>query len=374
MGQSAGAVEGVGVNAGFWNGKRVFLTGHTGFKGSWLSLWLQSLGARLTGYALQPATHPSLFEEARIADGMCSVTGDIRDAGHVQAALRRSEAEIVIHMAAQSLVGYSYLHPAETWETNVMGTVHLLEAVRHVSGVKAVINVTSDKCYENREWVWGYREQDALGGHDPYSNSKACAELVGAAYRASFFSPEEPGHNTVALASVRSGNVIGGGDRRENRLIPDILAAFDAGRVAVIRNPRAVRPWQYVLDALRGYLMLAESLYAQGAAFAEAWNFGPDENDVRAVSWVVKTMSALWGNDARWEIRECEAPFHETVSLKLDASKSRARLNWCPVVGLQDALKLVVAWTQQRRRSGADVRGLTLSQIHDYRKLVEGNG
>ena len=317
--------------------------------------------------------HPGLFDEAHIADGMCSVIGDIRDSSGVQAALRSSKAEIVIHMAAQPLVGYSYLHPVETYETNVLGTVYLLEAVRHVPGVKAVINVTSDKCYENREWVWGYRECDALGGHDPYSNSKACAELVSAAYRSSFLSSKESGHTTVALASVRAGNVIGGGDRREHRLVPDILAAFEAGRVAVIRNPHAIRPWQYVLDPLRGYLTLAERLYEQGAVFAEPWNFGSNEDDAREVAWVVKAMSTLWGKNVQWKTSERAEPFHETVALKLDTAKARARLNWYPVVRLYDALKLVVEWTQQRQ-GGADVRELTLSKIHDYQKLVAGNG
>ena len=372
MEPSAGAVEGLGVNSGFWDGRRVFLTGHTGFKGSWMALWLQSLGARLAGYALQPSVHPSLFAEARIADGMCSVIGDIRDFNSVQAALRSSKAEIVIHMAAQPLVGYSYLHPVETYETNVLGTVYLLEAVRHMPGVKVVINVTSDKCYENREWGRGYREDDPLGGYDPYSNSKACAELVSAAYRSSFLSSKESGRNAAALASVRAGNVIGGGDRREYRLIPDILSAFEAGRVAAVRSPDAIRPWQYVLDPLRGYLMLAERLYKQGADFAEAWNFGSGEDDAKKVSWVVKELSVLWGGNAQWKVVEDNEPFHETVSLKIDASKARARLNWHPVVGLQDALKLVVEWTKQRQ-CGADVRELTLSKIHDYEKMLAGN-
>ena len=337
-----------------------------------MSLWLQSLGARLTGYALQPSVHPSLFAEARIADGMCSVIGDIRDSNSVQAALQSSKAEIVIHMAAQPLVGYSYLHPVETYETNVLGTVYLLEAVRHMPGVKAVINVTSDKCYENQEWVRGYREGDALGGYDPYSNSKACAELVTAAYRSSFLSSTESGRTTAALASARAGNVIGGGDRGVNRLVPDILAALEAGRVASIRNPHAVRPWQYVLDLLRGYLMLAERLYEQGAAFAESWNFGSDEDDARDVSWIAREVSRLWGDNAQWAVAESDEPFHETVSLKLDAAKARARLNWYPVVRLQEALKLVVDWTKQRQ-GGADVRELTLSTIHDYQKALAGN-
>ncbi len=360
------------MNAGFWNGKRVFLTGHTGFKGSWLSLWLQAVGAKLTGYALPPSVHPSLFEEARVADGMCSVTGDIRNLNTMREALRHSQAEIVIHMAAQTLVGYSYHHPVETYETNVLGTVYLLEAVRQMPGVKAVVNVTSDKCYENQESVRGYREDDALGGYDPYSNSKACAELVSAAYRASFWSSQESGRNAPALASVRAGNVIGGGDRGANRLIPDIVEAFEAGRVAAIRNPRAVRPWQYVLDPLRGYLMLAERLYEQGAAFAESWNFGSREDDAREVSWVVQAMSQLWGGNAQWKAVESDEPFHETVLLALDASKARARLNWRPVVGLYDALKLVVEWTKQRQ-GGADIRALTLSKIHEYQKVVAGS-
>lgn len=363
------------MNAGFWKGKRVFLTGHTGFKGSWMSLWLQSLGAQVTGYALAPAGQTNLFDEARIADNMSSVIGDIRNSSRLQSALQDSRAELVIHMAAQPLVRYSYLHPVETYETNVLGTVYLLEAVRHMHGVKAVVNVTSDKCYDNREQGGGggYQEHDPLGGHDPYSNSKACAELVGSAYRASFFSGNASRHNQVALASARAGNVIGGGDHRHDRLIPDILAAFESGRVAGIRSPHAIRPWQYVLDSLRGYLMLAERLYGQGAAFAESWNFGSSEDDARTVSWVAKEMSALWGNNAQWIVSEGEEPCHETVSLTLDASKARARLNWYPIVSLHDALQQVVAWAKQRR-SGVDVRNLMLSRIHDYQELLARNG
>lgn len=356
------------MNPTFWRGKRVFLTGHTGFKGGWLSLWLQSLGAELTGFSLQPPTHPSLFDEACIGDGMRSVIGDIRDLVTLQAAMQNGRPEIVIHMAAQPLVRYSYQNPVETYATNVMGTVHLLEAVRNTPGVKAVVNITTDKCYENREWAWGYRENEPMGGYDPYSNSKGCAELVSAGYRSSFFNAQSHAQHGVALATVRAGNVIGGGDWATDRLIPDILAAFEQGRHVHIRNPHAIRPWQHVLEPLRGYLTLAERLFEHGPDFAEGWNFGPNDEDAKPVGWIVEQMAALWGHDAQWQIDNGEHP-HEANYLKLDISKARSRLDWHPALRLNDALTLIIDWARQRQ-VGADTRTVSLAQIQAYQDLT----
>lgn len=352
----------------FWRAKRVFLTGHTGFKGSWLSLWLQSLGADITGYALQPPTDPSLFDTARVCEGMESVIGDIRNLATLQQAMQDSRPEIVIHMAAQPLVRLSYENPVETYATNVLGTVHLLESVRHTSGVKAVVNITTDKCYENREWVWGYRENEPMGGYDPYSNSKGCAELVSAAYRSSFFNANEYSQHGLAIATVRAGNVIGGGDWAQDRLIPDILAAFEANQPARIRNPYAIRPWQHVLEPLRGYLTLAERLYQHGPGYAEGWNFGPNDEDAKPVGWIVEQMAALWGQGAAWRVEAGEHP-HEATYLKLDISKARSRLNWHPALGLKQALQLIVDWSQSRK-SGADMQQITLAQIQAYQALT----
>lgn len=357
-------VEGLEMTPEFWAGKRVFLTGHTGFKGSWLSLWLQSMGAEVTGFALAPPTVPSLFDSARVAEGMHSIEGDVRDLGALGDALRQAAPQIVIHMAAQSLVRYSYAEPVETYAVNVMGTVNLLEAVRQTPGVQAVVNVTTDKCYENREWVWGYRENEPMGGHDPYSNSKGCAELVSASYRASFFNALTYTEHGVALATARAGNVIGGGDWAKDRLIPDILTAFEQGRVVDIRNPNATRPWQHVLEPLRGYLTLAERLCNEGPQWAEAWNFGPADEDARPVGTIVRRMAELWGSDAKWRTDPTPQP-HEAQYLKLDISKARGRLNWHPRMGLDQALESIVDWSK-RRREGGDVRETTLAQIAHY--------
>lgn len=360
MDQRLGPLEGLEVNPRFWQGRRVFLTGHTGFKGAWLSLWLQEMGAEVTGYALEPG-RPSLFAEADVGRGMASVLGDIRELQPLVDAMRRARPEIVIHMAAQALVRQSYQAPVDTFATNVMGTLHLLEAVRSTGEVRAVVNVTTDKCYENREWVWGYREDEPLGGHDPYSSSKACAELVTASYRRSFL---DAGKTGTAVATARAGNVIGGGDWAQDRLIPDILRGFEEGRVVAIRNPHAVRPWQHVLEPLRGYLTLAEALATRGASFAEAWNFGPHDQDARPVRWIVERLAARWGGAARWEQDPGPHP-HEAAYLKLDISKARARLDWHPALRLEQALDLVVDWATLRR-SGSDVRGITLDQIRAY--------
>lgn len=355
------------MNSEFWVGKRVFLTGHTGFKGSWLSLWLQSLGAELTGFSLAPPTQPSLFEMARVGDGMHSIIGDIRDLAGLREAMVEAKPEIVIHMAAQPLVRYSYENPVETYATNVMGTVHLFEAVRATPSVKAVVNITTDKCYENREWAWGYRENEPMGGYDPYSNSKGCAELVTSAYRSSYFNPLDYSKHGVALASVRAGNVIGGGDWAQDRLIPDIISAFSEGRPVVIRSPHAIRPWQHVLEPLRGYLMLAERLYSDGVAYAEGWNFGPNEADVKSVEWIVGTLAEQWGNDANWTLDQSTHP-HEATYLKLDISKARSRLGWQPALTLSQSLQMIVDWYRDYKNK-ADMRYAVLEQISTYSTL-----
>jgi len=357
------------MNPLFWRGRRVFVTGHTGFKGSWLCLWLQNLGAQVTGYALAPPTSPSLFELARVAEGMqASILADIRDGDTLANSMCEAQPEVVIHMAAQPLVRLSYEQPVETYATNVMGTVHLLEAVRKTPSVRAVVNVTTDKCYENREWVWGYRENEPMGGHDPYSSSKGCAELVTAAYRASYFPAERYEQHQVGLASARAGNVIGGGDWAADRLIPDILAALIAGREIQIRNPSAIRPWQHVLEPLRGYLMLAERLLQEGPAFAQAWNFGPALEDARPVQWIVEELLQKWGEDGKWSLQAGQHP-HEAHFLKLDIAKVGKYLNWCPVLDLNVALQWIVDWLRSYVLDG-DVRSATLRQISTYQSLL----
>lgn len=347
------------MNAAFWCGKKVFLTGHTGFKGSWLSLWLQSMGAEVHGLALDPPTTPDLFTEARVAESMTSMKGDIRDYATVLAAMAACRPEIVIHMAAQALVRYSYQAPVETYATNVMGTVHVLEAARQTDSVRAIVNVTTDKCYENKEWVWGYRENEPMGGHDPYSSSKGCSELVTSAYRRSFCQ-----NSGIALASARAGNVIGGGDWATDRLVPDILRAFESNRPVVIRNPHAIRPWQHVLEPLSGYLTLAERLYTEGPSWAEGWNFGPYDEDVRTVQWIVERMAQLWGGDAAWHRDDGDHP-HEANYLKLDISKAKARLDWSPRWDLATALQHVTDW-HQAWLAGKDVKALCIKQIQRY--------
>lgn len=357
-------MEGMEMNVEFWRDKRVLLTGHTGFKGSWLSLWLQSMGAQVTGFALAPPTRPSLFDVADVGRGMTSIVGDIRDLAHLRAVFAEHQPEIVIHMAAQALVRYSYIEPVETYSTNVMGTVNLLEAVRGSDSVKAVVNVTSDKCYENREWVWGYRENEAMGGFDPYSNSKGCAELVASAYRSSFFHPDKYQQHGVALASARAGNVIGGGDWANDRLIPDIMRAITEGRAVNIRNPHAIRPWQHVLEPLSGYLLLAQKLYEEGAAYAEGWNFGPNDRDAKPVQWIVEKLTQSWGEGASWALDSGEHP-HEAHYLKLDCSKAKARLNWHPRWHLDETLGKIVEWHRAYRDKN-DIRDETLRQISAY--------
>ena len=352
------------MNPAFWHGKRVLLTGHTGFKGSWLSLWLQSMGAKVIGYALTPPTKPSLFEVANVGLGMTSIIGDIRDLATLQKVFAEHQPEIVIHMAAQPLVRYSYLEPVETYSTNVMGTVNLLEAIRQTKSVKAVVNVTTDKCYENREWAWGYRENEAMGGFDPYSSSKGCAELVTAAYRNSYFHPEKSHEHGVAIATGRAGNVIGGGDWAEDRLIPDTMRAIVSGRPVSIRNPHSIRPWQHVLEPLSGYLLLAQRLYEDGPAFAEAWNFGPNDDDAKPVDWILDKLTETWGEGASWQLDNGEHP-HEAHYLKLDCSKAKSRLQWQPKWSLATAIEEICVW-HKAHTAGADMQAMCLHQIKQY--------
>ena len=347
------------VDSSFWIGKRVLLTGHTGFKGSWLSIWLQSMGAELQGLALDPPTEPSLFVKANVSTGMRSVIGDIRDYDCVLQVVSDFKPEIVIHMAAQPLVRYSYKNPIETYATNVMGTVHLLEAIRQVGSAKVVVNVTTDKCYENKEWAWGYREDEPMGGFDPYSSSKGCSELVTAAFRRSYFQ-----ENGIALASARAGNVIGGGDWAEDRLIPDILRAFEAKEPVIIRNPNSIRPWQHVLEPLSGYLTLAQKLWSNPILYAQGWNFGPRDEDAKPVEWIVKNLAQSWGNGASWNIDQLENP-HEAGYLKLDISKAASMLGWSPRWSLGAALEKIVDWsTEVRNKNNAAT--VCLSQISEY--------
>jgi len=360
-------VESLEINKGkvditFWKGKKVYLTGHTGFKGSWLSLWLQNMGAEVKGYSLELNTEPTLFKKANVAEGMESEFGDIRDLEQLSKSLVSFSPDILIHMAAQPLVRLSYLEPVDTYTTNVIGTVNVLEAARKCSNLKAIVSVTTDKCYENKEWEWGYRENEPMGGHDPYSSSKGCAELVTSAYRRSFFSSE----GTASLASARAGNVIGGGDWAEDRLIPDILRAFEKSEPVVIRNPLSTRPWQHVLEPLSGYLILAQELFLNGDNFAEGWNFGPKDEDCKPVGWILDQMVKFWGNNASWTLDENNNP-HEAGFLKLDCSKASNRLKWNPKWNLQLTLKSIVDWHQIYIDDG-DLKKECLKNINTYNK------
>lgn len=348
----------------FWHGKKVLLTGHTGFKGSWLSLLLYKLGAKICGYSLTPPTQPNLFELAGIEKVLDSVIGDVRNGELLKQTICSFQPEIVIHMAAQPLVRESYNNPLETYEVNIMGTVKLLEAVRSISSVRAVVNVTTDKCYENQEWHWGYRENEPLGGYDPYSSSKACSELVAAAYRNSFFPPHEYKNHLVAIASARAGNVIGGGDWAKDRLIPDCLKSLISNKKIIIRNPAAIRPWQHVLEPLGGYLLLAEKLYREGIKYGEAWNFGPEDKDAQPVEWIVQRMCSLWQENAQYEVDQRVQP-HEASFLKLDCSKAKNRLGWQPRWGLETALIKIIEWTRAYERK-QDLQAKTLQQIAEY--------
>ncbi len=356
------------ITRDFWSGKRVLVTGHTGFKGSWLVLWLHALGARVTGYALQPPTDPALWNSLILSEPFRSEIADIRDAERLVHLFRQVQPKLVFHLAAQSLVRPSYEDPVATYATNVMGTLNVLEAVRRTGGVRAVVNVTSDKCYENREWHRGYREDDAMGGYDPYSSSKGCAELLTAAYRNSFFNPERHDTHGVSLASARGGNVVGGGDWAQDRLVPDVMRAALRGQPARIRNPSAVRPWQHVLDPLHGYLILAERLWRNGAEFAGGWNFGPAEEDAVPVRKVADQLVSRWGNGAGWIADPGPHP-HEAHYLYLDCSKARSLLGWRPRLAFADALAWTVDWYRGYGRK-ADLKAICLEQIRRFEGLA----
>ncbi|HEY1904096.1 MAG TPA: CDP-glucose 4,6-dehydratase [Terracidiphilus sp.] len=351
-----------------WQGRRVFLTGHTGFKGGWLALWLDRLGAQVRGYALDPATEPNLFTSASVAAVLDDVRGDVRDYAKIEASITEFRPEVVFHLAAQPLVRRSYADPLGTYAVNIMGTAHVLEAVRKTPSVRAVVCVTTDKCYRNQEWVWPYRETDPLGGYDPYASSKACAEIVSAAYRSSFFPVDRLHEHHVALATARAGNVIGGGDWSEDRLIPDLIRGFQARQSVLIRRPNAIRPWQHVLESLHGYITLAEQLLAERAQFASAFNFGPAPDDAWPVERIVTTAARMWGEGASW-VRDAEPGVHEDHFLRLDASKARVELGWQPRLGIETALEWTMAWYRAAQQR-ADMRQETLAQIAAYEELL----
>jgi CDP-glucose 4,6-dehydratase len=352
------------VNASFWRDRKVLITGHTGFKGGWLALWLGSLGAKVHGFSLAPPTEPNFFTTAEVREGLAGHTlGDIRDLGQLTHALQAAAPEIVLHLAAQPLVRASYADPVQTYATNVLGTVHVLEAVRQCPSVRAVVNVTTDKCYENREWVWPYRESDPVGGHDPYSSSKACAELVTGAYRRSFLA-----HSGVAIATARAGNVIGGGDWAVDRLLPDFFRAAQSRQPLQVRHPQAIRPWQHVLEPLCGYLLLAEALLETGQAAAEAWNFGPNETDARSVDWLLSQLVTLMPGTS-W-LQQGVGQVHEAGTLKLDSAKARSRLAWSPRWSLTQALERTVEW-HLACVAGAPMRGTSLRQIAAHQEALK---
>ncbi len=361
-------MEGVEMNPVFWHGKAVLITGHTGFKGSWISLWLEEKGAQVIGYSLAPPSSPNFFEVGKIANGICSLNGDVRDLELLKSVIQNHQPEIIIHMAAQPLVRDSYKNPVETYQTNVMGTVNVLEAVRQTSCVKVVLIITSDKCYENREWLWGYREDEPMGGYDPYSSSKSCAEIVTAAYRRSFFSGSKISDRGVAIATARAGNVIGGGDWGKDRLVPDIMRAVVQGKPVTIRFPHAVRPWQHVLEPLDGYLRLIEKLWEEGERFAGGWNFGPESNGCKPVSWILATLNELWKDGVKWEADENMFNPHEAHYLKLDCSKAASLLGWRPKLDLYSALDLVVEW-YAGFLSNEDMRELSKRQLARYEDI-----
>ncbi len=322
----------------FWNGKRILITGHTGFKGSWLALWLKMLGAKVCGYALAPETTPNLFEDLRLESEIESVTGDVRDLETFEKCLKNFQPEIVFHLAAQSLVRKSYRAPVDTYTTNVIGTVNVLEAVRAVGSVRAVVVITTDKVYENKEWHWAYRENERLGGFDPYSNSKACAELAVAAYRDSFFAETD-----CLIATARAGNVIGGGDWSEDRLLPDVFRSLIFGAKLEIRNPHSIRPWQHALEPLNGYLKLAEKLCAGEKSLTGGWNFGPSDEDSKSVGWILDEIKRIWNEPVNWQITGGKQP-HEACLLKLDSAKAKSELGWLPKLTLDEAVNLTAEW------------------------------
>jgi CDP-glucose 4,6-dehydratase len=356
------------LNYNFWENKKVLITGNTGFKGSWLTLLLKSMGADVIGYSLPPPTNPSLFELAQVHRNITMITGDVRDKRLLLETLDKYKPQIVIHMAAQALVRASYLDPVGTFETNIMGTAYLLDAIRQVPGVRATVIITSDKCYENKEHHRPYKETDPMGGFDPYSCSKGCDELIISAYRRSFFSSDKCNVQGVALASVRAGNVVGGGDWGEDRLVADAMKSFMAKKALIIRHPNAVRPWQHVLDPLFGYLLLVEKLYNQGQKFASAWNFGPERGDSKPVSWVVDMLCQYWGDGASWSTEKKASPLHEASLLFLDSNKALRELGWKPRLNITQSLDWTVKWFKAYNDS-KDMRKVSLEQLTEYQKI-----
>jgi CDP-glucose 4,6-dehydratase len=368
VGEGRSPLEIMVVNRAFWRGKRVLVTGHTGFKGSWLSLWLHAAGAEVVGYALPPTSDAGLYVAAGVAACVESIDGDVRDVAHLQRVVRERRPDVVLHLAAQALVRRSFAEPLETFDTNVMGTANVLEAIRREPGARVAMCITSDKCYENRETGRPYVEDDPMGGHDPYSSSKGCAELVVAAFRDTYFPPERTADHGVAVISTRAGNVIGGGDRAADRLVVDAITAFESGAGPRIRNPHAVRPWQHVLEPLAGYLRLAERAWHDPASFAQAWNFGPDLADCRPVAWVIDRIEREWGEGLGWTLDERPLE-REAQLLLLDAGKARAALDWRPRLDLGAAIEWTVAW-YRAQRAGADLAAFSLEQIERYEARV----
>jgi len=354
------------MNVEFWKGKKVFVTGHTGFKGSWLSLWLKNLEVELTGYSLDSGDQKSFFKDAKIAKGMNSISGDICNLDFLKQEIIKSKPDIIIHMAAQALVRDSYSDPINTYRTNIMGTVNVFEAARECSSVKSIINVTSDKCYENKERELGYKEDEPMGGYDPYSSSKGCAELVASSYRNSFFRPE----GKINMASVRAGNVVGGGDWSKDRLIPDAIKSFYNNKKVIIRNPNAIRPWQFVLEPLRGYLMLAEKTYNGESQYSSGWNFGPNNSDVKNVEWIIKKLCEKWGGNTDWKYeKERSEILHEANYLKLDITKAKNILNWEPILNIEETIDFIIEWYKSFEQK-ADIKKISLSQINRYQEKI----
>jgi CDP-glucose 4,6-dehydratase len=355
------------INSNFWKNKKVLLTGHTGFKGSWLSIWLKKLGVELIGFSKDIPTKPSLFELAKVSENMISTMGDIRNLSVIQKVIQEHQPDIIIHMAAQPLVRKSYENPLETFSTNIMGTANVLESIKMTEKTRVIINVTSDKCYKNNGANEKFSEDSPMGGYDPYSSSKACSELVTSSYRDSFFNPKEYQKHGVSLATCRAGNVIGGGDWSKDRLIPDIMRGVINNEIIKIRNPNAIRPWQHVLDPLNGYLTLAEKMWSAGNKFSEAWNFGPMEEDEQSVKWITEKLTKQWSSNIKWDVDNDNNP-HEENSLRLNCMKANSRLNWRPKLKLEQGLEWVVEWYKQYKENN-NMKKITEHQIEEFEKL-----
>jgi CDP-glucose 4,6-dehydratase len=370
MEQSKSSMENMVINKQFWKNKSVFLTGHTGFKGSWLALWLQSMGANLVGFALNPNTEKNIYEIANVQDDMNSVIGDIQDYELLESVMKNAEPQIIFHLAAQPLVRESYINPIETYQTNLMGTLNLLNISREIPSVKSIVNITTDKCYKNNEWVWSYREDEPMGGHDPYSSSKACSEIATSSFRRSFFNTHDYSNHGVGIATARAGNVVGGGDWSKDRLLPDIISAYENSQKLIIRNPESTRPWQHVLEPLYGYIMLAEKLYFEGDKYSEAWNFGPESTHAISVLNLIERLNKILPNKVNWEIDNNSHP-HEANLLSLDIAKAKNRLNWRPVLSLDETIQLIIDW-HLNHKAKKNMKEATLSQIERY-ELYKNN-